>query len=88
MCDNNGVVKNTSIPTSTLTKKHNAINYHIVREAAAAGILRVGKESTETNKADVLTKILDYKRKTRLLQGVCYENFRDSKRFVLPGQKD
>ena len=87
LCDNNGVVKNTSIPTSTLAKKHNAINYHIVREAAAAGILRVGKESTESNKADVLTKILDYKRKTRLLQGVCYENFRDSKRFVLPGQE-
>jgi hypothetical protein len=27
LCDNQGVVKNTSIPESTLTKKHNAINY-------------------------------------------------------------
>jgi hypothetical protein len=37
-CDNRGVVKNASIPESTLTKKHNAIiNYHAVREAAAAG---------------------------------------------------
>ena len=87
LCDNNGVVKNTSIPTSTLAKKHNAINYHIVREAAAAGILRVGKESTESNKADVLTKILDYKRKTRLLDGVCYENFRDNERFVQVGRE-
>ena len=40
-CDNNGVVKNTRIPESTLYKNHNAINYHCVCEAAAAGILRV-----------------------------------------------
>ena len=57
-CDNRGVVKNASVPESTLTKKHNAINYHAVREAAAAGILRVGKEDGETNLADLLTKVL------------------------------
>ena len=56
-CDNLGVVKNTSIPESTLNKKHNAINYHAVREAAAANILRVGKEATESNLADLLTKM-------------------------------
>jgi hypothetical protein len=54
-CDNRGVVRNASIPESTLMKKHNAINYHAVREAAAAGILRVGKEDGETNAADLLT---------------------------------
>jgi hypothetical protein len=37
-------------------KKHNAINYHVVREAAAAGTLRIGKEGGETNAADLLTK--------------------------------
>ena len=58
-CDNRGVVKNVSIPESTLMKKHNAINYHAVREAAAAGILRVGKEDGETNLADLLTKVLN-----------------------------
>eukprot|EP00957_Ditylum_brightwellii_P203663 15335669-Ditylum_brightwellii.AAC.1 len=36
-CDNQGVVKNTSIPQSTLVKKHNAINYCVVWEAAAVG---------------------------------------------------
>jgi hypothetical protein len=30
LCDNQGVVKNTSIPESVLSKKHNAINYHAV----------------------------------------------------------
>ncbi len=34
-------------------KKHNAINYHVVREAVATGILRVGKEDSETNLADI-----------------------------------
>ena len=29
-CDNKGVVKNTSLPESVLSKKHNAINYHAV----------------------------------------------------------
>ena len=38
-CDNNGVVKNTSIPQSMLAKRHNAINYHAIREAVAAKIL-------------------------------------------------
>ena len=35
-CDNQGVVKNTSIPSSTLANKHNSINYHMIREAVAA----------------------------------------------------
>ena len=36
------VVKNSIIPTSALNKSHNAICYHRVREAQAAGILLVG----------------------------------------------
>ena len=57
-CDNRGVVLNSSRPESTLQKKHNAINYHVVREASAAGILRVGKEDGTTNLADLLIKVL------------------------------
>ena len=72
-CDNQGVVKNTSVPESTLSKKHNSINYHIVRESAAAGILRVGKEDTETNISDCLTKLLPYSRKSQLLFNVLYD---------------
>ena len=58
-CDNGGVVRNASIPESTLMKKHTAINYHSVREAAAARIVRVGKEDGETNLADLLMKVLN-----------------------------
>ena len=57
-CDNRGVVMNASKPESNLQKKHNAINFHAVCEAAAAGILRVGKGYGETNLADLLTKLL------------------------------
>lgn len=71
-CDNQGVVKNTSVPESTLSKKHNAINYHVVREAAAAGIIRVAKEDTATNLADALTKLLAYTRKMSLVGQILY----------------
>ena len=66
-CDNNAVVKNVSIPESTLTKKHNAINFHIIRESVAAKIIRVGKEDTLTNIADVFTKLVPFTRKRELL---------------------
>ena len=78
-CDNQGVVKNTSIPESVLTKKHNAVNYHAVREAAAAGreaaaagVLEVVKEDTQTNLADLFTKVLPADRRRELLGSVLY----------------
>ena len=69
-CDNRGVVKNVSMPESTLAKKHNAINYHAVREAAAAGILRVGKEDGDTNLSDLLTKVITGQRRWDLCHGI------------------
>ena len=66
-CDNRGVVANASRPESTLNKKHNAICYHWVREAAAKGIVRIAKEDTVTNTADLLTKSLPTERRRELL---------------------
>ena len=59
--DNMSVVLNTSIPSSVLKKKHNAINYHRVREAIAAKILQFAHISSERNLADILTKPLGTK---------------------------
>ena len=67
-CDNRSVVVNTSRPDSRLNKKHNAICFHRVREAAARKILRVGKEDTESNLADLLTKVLDTPRRFNLMK--------------------
>jgi hypothetical protein len=71
-CDNAGVVKNTSRPESTLQKRHNAINYHAVREAAAAKILRVGKESGDTNLADLLTKLVSNEKRWTLCGSIMW----------------
>jgi hypothetical protein len=57
-CDNDAVVNNASKPESTLKKKHNAIAYHRVREAVAAGTIRIAWEPTISNIADMLTKCL------------------------------
>ena len=57
-CDNEVVYKNCSNPESQLKKKHQQICYHKVRNSAAAGILIVFKESTDTNLVDILTKSL------------------------------
>ena len=57
-CDNEAVFKNMTIPESTLKKKHNSICYHCCREAVAARVMRVAKEGTLTNLADLFTKPL------------------------------
>ena len=45
-CDNGGVVKNMIIQESVLPKKHNVINYHLVRDAVVQIFYKLGK-STE-----------------------------------------
>jgi hypothetical protein len=57
-CDNKSVVTNSTIPDSTLKKKHNSIAYHRVREAVASGTLRIAKVLSKSNNADLLTKPL------------------------------
>ena len=57
-CDNEAVFKNTTIPESTLKKKHNSICYHRCHEVVAARVMRVAEEGTLTNLADLFTKPL------------------------------
>ena len=45
-----------SVPSSVLSKRHNAICYHRVREAHAAGIIRIGWIEGKYNIADLFTK--------------------------------
>jgi hypothetical protein len=71
-CDNKGVVSNTSVPESQLTKKHNSIAYHRIREACASGTLRITKEDSATNIADLFTKPLPTPQRRFLLSMVTY----------------
>jgi hypothetical protein len=70
--DNMSVVKNTSIPESMLKKKSNSIAYHYVRERAAAGTVVISHEPTETNLADMLTKIQPGPTRKRLAECVLF----------------
>jgi hypothetical protein len=56
--DNKAVLQNTTVPSSMLKKKHNAIAYHRVRESIAGGILRFFHIPSTENLADILTKPL------------------------------
>ena len=58
LCDNKGVVDNSTISGSALKKKHLSIAYHKVRECVALGICDVYHIKGKDNPADVLTKSL------------------------------
>ncbi len=58
LIDNETFMKNSTIPSSTLQRKHNAICYHFEREAVASSILRIAHIPTDQNLADMLTKML------------------------------
>ena len=70
-CDNEAVFKNASNPTSMLRKKHHSISYHRCREAVAAGTVRVAKEGTKTNLADIFTKLMAATTRNALLDFLC-----------------
>jgi hypothetical protein len=71
-CDNEAVYKNTTRPESTLSKKHHSISYHRVREAVAAATVRVSKEGTATNLADIFTKTMPATKRAELLDKFTY----------------
>jgi hypothetical protein len=72
LCDNQGVVSNSSIPESQLMKKHNSICYHRVHEACVAGTIRIAKEDSNTNLADLFTKPLPTPQRRFLLSKIVY----------------
>ena len=57
--DNKSVIMNTTLPSSNLKKKHNAIAYHRVREAVAARAIDLVHIPGVSNISDVLTKPLN-----------------------------
>ena len=69
-CDNESVVRSSSFPESTLKKKHVSIAYHKVREAVAAGKILIYYESTNSNLADLFTKVLSHIKRMPLIQSI------------------
>jgi hypothetical protein len=58
--DNASVVMNATIPHSSLKKRHNALSFHRVREAIAAGIMYLHKINGKLNPSDVVSKHCGY----------------------------
>ena len=54
--DNQSIVTSSTIPSSVLTKRSSALNYHRVREAIAAGVLKFHHIKGKMNPADILSK--------------------------------
>ena len=70
--DNLSVVRNSSQRESTLKKKSNSIAFHYVRERAAARNISVQYEPTDTNLADMLTKIQPGHKRLELARRVLF----------------
>ena len=68
--DNRSVILNSSVPESTLKKKHHSINYNYVRECVAAGIVLIFKVDTGENLADLFTKVLDAVKRKKHVQTI------------------
>ena len=71
-CDNEAVYQNTTVPESTLNKKHHSIAYHHCREAFAEGTVFIAKEGTLTNLVDLFTKMMSATRREELLERFTY----------------
>jgi hypothetical protein len=70
--DNMSVVHNSTRPESVLKKKSNSIAYHFVRENVAARVIKIGYESSESNLADMLTKVQSGPVRSRLARNVLF----------------
>jgi hypothetical protein len=70
--DNESVVTSSTIPHSKLGKRHNALNYHRVREAVASKMLAFIHLPGKWNVADVLSKHWCHATVWTLLQAVLF----------------
>ena len=70
--DNESVITSSTLPHSRLTKRHNALSYHRVREAIVAKILNFAYIKGENNPADILSKHCGYPQLWRHIQPLLF----------------
>jgi hypothetical protein len=58
--DNRSVIDSSTIPHSKLHKRHNALSFHRVREAIAAGYINCAFLEGKSNPADIMSKHWGY----------------------------
>jgi hypothetical protein len=72
LADNGTMIKNSTIPSQALRKKHNAICYHYVCEAVTACIIHIAYIPTMENLADMFTKPLGATKLHGFMQKILY----------------
>ena len=65
--DNQYVLANKSTPCLTMKKKNQSISYNFICEGAAHDECRTSYVNTHNNEADILTKLLPYGNKRKVL---------------------
>jgi hypothetical protein len=70
--DNKSVITSSTIPHSTLNKRHNALSYHRVREAISSEIIYFMHIEGKYNPSDVLTKFLNWSKFWLLIQPLLF----------------
>jgi hypothetical protein len=58
--DNKSVITSSTIPHSSLSKRHQALAYHRVRSAVAGGFIKFCHIDGKQNPADIMTKFLPF----------------------------
>jgi hypothetical protein len=70
--DNSAVIISSSIPHSSLKKRHNALSFHRVREAISAGNLYFHKIASKLNPSDTLSKHTRYPQAWPILKSLLF----------------
>ena len=71
-CDNGAVCVKTTRPESTLSNNHHSIDYYRAEKAVTGETVRVSKEHTSTNMADLFTKMMAAPKREVLLEKFTY----------------
>ena len=66
------MVTSSTIPSSVLSKRSSALNYHRVREAIAAKVIRFHHVPGKSNPADILSKHFAYADVRPLLEPIMF----------------
>ena len=70
--DNKSVVTSSTIPNSTISKRHHLASYHRVREAIAAKFISFHWKDGKSNPADILSKHWEYATVWPLLKPILF----------------
>ena len=84
--DNSSVITSGTIPHSQLSKRHNALAYHRVREAIAARIIAMYHIPGDMNPADICSKHWGYQQIWPILQPIMF--WRGDTADLLPKEED